>query len=160
MDEVRKEDAMRKEIVPGGPTREEAQELNRPKPVQGVALNDLNKVKKAVNVLAASLTAAAGTGLAATAQEALNTAPAPIVQEQKPDPKRDSPPAGVVFPESVRADAPVVEAPLPDASPEPVYTHRSYSPFTPFEAERPETKDITPLWPDKIGEFAPYNFEA
>lgn len=70
--------------------------------------------------------------------------------------------AGLVFPgalKNTRADAPVVEAPLPDASPEPVYTHRSYSPFTPFEAERPETKDITPLWPDKIGEFAPYNFE-
>lgn len=116
------------DVVPGGPSQEEAKELNRPKPVQGVALN--SRVERAVNVAAALAAAAGGVGLAATADEALRNVPPPQVRESTlPQPK---PPEGVVFPESEpfgyaqgkRADAPV----------EPVLKNRIFLPNVTKEA--------------------------
>lgn len=78
-----------------GLTPEEVREINRHR--EQSKSKSKSKINTAGNVLAATLTAAGGVGLAATVEGALNSAPAPRVQEQKPDPKRDNPPPGITF---------------------------------------------------------------
>lgn len=112
-----------------GLSPEEVEEINKPKTAdQGVALN--RTVERVVNVAATLATAAGGVGLASLSQDALKNTPSPLIQEQRPDPKRDNPPQGVVFgkvdgradtPQPVNkldapvAAAPVTDAPVPDA---------------------------------------------
>lgn len=81
---------MTTEIVPGGPNREEAKELNRPKPRSKSRVRE-----RLANVAAAGTAAFLGTTLAEQIHQAVNNPPPSRVTEAKPDPTRDNPPKGI-----------------------------------------------------------------
>lgn len=123
-----------KEIVPGGPSREEARELNQPKPRSKSKTGG-----RLMNSAAVGTAAFLGGTLAEQVHQAVNNPPPPRVQEApEQDPLNRKPPEGVVFPENTRADEP-----FDSAQGGPVLTKRIFIPLV--------NKEYRQLWPAEFG---------
>lgn len=130
MEDTKKEVKMNpreQDIVPGGPSREEVEELNRPKTEQSKSppavrrsadsFGGRGKSKipgRVANVVAAVATALPGGTFADQIHQTVNNPLPARVEEVKPDPKRDIPPSTpgvkVTFTQDIRS------APVPDGS--------------------------------------------